>query len=188
MDYLSTNTVCLLIIQFINGPIFDSYLTSYATLVTSDVCRVTAGLDNSNKNLWGPHQDFPLVGVPLNMWLRFVRTHIYACIALVYDLVPLQNHGPPKLWDVSGVYLSGPLICSHCYVNTKSQIAQLEQEFNLISQTPLQKSTDREVDTLSLTTLIVKYMMHPNSLMKLRSCLFNRSNLLFPQIGNMLRI
>ena len=138
----TTNIVCLLIID---GPIFDSYLTSHATLVTSDICRVTAGLDNSNKIPWGPHQDFPLVGVPLNMWLVFVRvkhTHTYAFYTILSrsKIMGLTNC---QCCEVSGVYLylPGPLICSHCYVNTKSQIAQLEQEFNLISQTPLQQST-----------------------------------------------
>jgi len=37
-------------------------------------------------------------------------------------------------------------------------------------------------------TLILIYMTHVNPLMKLGSCLFNRLNILFGQVWNMLRV
>ena len=112
--------------------------------------------------------------------------------------VRFDRHGIVKLsmlWDVSGVYLYF-LICSHCYVvNTKlrswnkgSIWFHRHHSLSPIVNSSLIFSSERknrEVDTLSLTTLIIKYMTHPNPLMKLGSCLFNRPNLLFAQIRNM---
>jgi len=46
-----------------------------------------------------------------------------------------------------------------------------------------QESNNKLVLASDLDNLIIEYMTHKNPLMKLRSCLFNRPNLLFAQIG-----